>query len=239
MRVLGGRGKANSDSDRIRAKLGVTLTQLEGIPSIVPIITRGAGGIDSAIEALEGDDSPNSIQFMKVWRSLTADERRRVRFETLVLGAGLTTRQFLETLTGALAQQAGDVSKMMIAAAQPRVIERVVQGATEVSPIFNKDGDVVGERFGNLKHQELFLRGSGFLPTPKGSTTIINQTNQTAQITPGKGNECLPPPSTDAFLLEIQDVISPRQLAGAVTTPPEEVIGTVPASEGEYMDVEI
>lgn len=214
---------------------------LDATPSITPIITRGAGGIESAIEALEGDDSPNSLQFLKVWKGLRADERRKISFETIILGAGLTTRQFLETLTGALAQQAGDVSRMLIAASQPRVIERVVQGATTLRPIFNKNGDIVGESFGSVKHQELFLKGSGFLPTPKGSTTSItlNQTNQTANLSAPK-KDCLPPPSTDAFLLEIQDVISPRQLPAASVTPPAEVVGNVPGElGGEYVDVEI
>jgi hypothetical protein len=230
----------------VREKLGVTREQMELIPSIVPIITRGAGGIESAVEALEGDDSENSINFIKVWKSLRADERRLVKFETIILGAGLTPRQFLETLTGALAQQAGDVSRMLVAAAQPKVLERVVSAATTPKPLLDvagapiyKDGNLVMTGWGDLKSQELFLKGSGFLPTPKGSTTIINQTNQTATLNAAPKVDCLPPPSTDAFLLEIQDVISPKQLAGAITTPPVEVIGNVPASEGEYVDVEI
>lgn len=238
--------RTDNATPRVETMLGVTKEQLDATPSISALVKRGAGSISEAVEALRSDDSPDARAFLAKWELVPASKRSQIRLEAYILAAGLTTRRFIEVLTGALLEHSTSVAKMVVAAAQPRVLESVVKAATDEQPIFAKDpmsGEriVIGRTNGDVKAQELFLKGTGFLPTPKGSSTTINlqQTNQTANFDPPQQEAALPPPAMDAFLLELQDINRPKALPSKSVMDTEHVpvIGSVP--EAEYLDAEV
>lgn len=224
----------------------MTEAQLDSAPSITALVKRGAGSIADAVDVLRGDDSPEARAFLAKWDMVPASYRKNIRLEAYILAAGMTTRRFIEVLTGALLEHSTSVAKMVVAAAQPRVLESVVKAATDEQPIFGKDAQtgeriVIGRTNGDVKAQELFLKGTGFLPTPKGSSTTINlqQTNQTANFEQPEKEAALPPPAMDAFLLELQDINQPKALPSKSVMDTEHVpvIGSVP--EAEYLDAEV
>ena len=191
--------------------------------------------MQAGIDALRGDDSEDAIAFMGKYLSVSESDRKRLTLEDFVAATGLSPRRFFEVLTGALLQHCGDVTKMMVAVAQPKVTQAIVKAATDQVPIVADIGSrrvVVGHTNGDTKAMEIFGKMSGLLPTPKGSTTTVNvnQTNQTAQL--NSGDECEPPQSADDFLMELQEVVKPKQLP----SPPDSVL-PVNAPQVEYLEV--
>jgi hypothetical protein len=212
---------------------------LEGMPDVTTKVKQGAGSVKKAIEALRADDSEDAQSFLEKYDSVSESDRQRLKLEDFVAVSGLSARDFIETLTGALMQQCQDVTKMMVAVAQPKVIAATIKAATDQVPIvaFSQlmgKNIVVGKTNGDTKAMELFHKATGFLPTPKGSNTTINlnQLNQTANVG-GSDDEGSELQSMDDFLLDMQDVLRPAQLSA----PAEIIPSHVP--EIEYLDVEV
>lgn len=155
-----------------------------------------------------------------------------------MVAAGLTARRFVETLTGALMQQAADVTKMMLSVSQPKVTAATVKAATDSIPIMATVGGmsvVVGHTNGDVKAQEIFHKITGLLPIPKGAQTTINmqQLNQGGHKEDDEDEEGLE--SMDTFLMGMQDVLRP-QLPAPV---PQQNIVPVNAPELSYIDAEL
>ena len=210
---------------------------MDGVPKVTPTLIEGAGSLQAILDALRSDDSEDAIAFMEKYESVSESDLERVSVEEIFTAAGLTARRFVEVVTGSLMQRSGDITRMMVAVAQPRVTSATIMAATEKSPILDGDGEIVGYTHGDIKAQEMFHKATGFLPTPKGAQTTINlsQTNQTAQLAAGsKDDGCEPPQSADDFLMELQGVIRPK----ALPAPPE---SKMPANAPvvEYLDVEV
>jgi len=216
-------------------RAGITEEDMEGVPSVTSRIRKAVGSIDLAIEALSGDDSPRAIAFMEKYNSLSKTDKIVLSIEDIFTAAGLSARDFIEVLTGALMQQSADVTKMLVSAAQPKVVDATIQAAITRQPIINKKGEIVGETMGDIKAQEIFHRATGFLPTPKSAQTTINlqQLNQTANNSRNEG-PCDPPESMDDFLLDMQDVVKGRILPA----PAPDSSSPKNAPEIEYLDVE-
>ena len=177
-----------------RKRLGLEEGATDGFPDLTARIKAGAGSIAKAIEVLSEDDSDDSRAFMERYRSVPKSDRSRLKLEDFVAAADITPRRFVELVTGALMQQCQDVTKMMVAVAQPKVIQATIKAATDQVPIIaDVDGEriVVGHTNGDTKAMEIFHKATGFLPTPKGSNTTINlnQLNQTANLSDGEGAE--------------------------------------------------
>lgn len=209
---------------------------MEGVPSVTSRIVRAVGSVDLAIEALRGDPTEEAQKFISRYDGLSKSDRKRLTLEEIFTAEEITARRFIEIVTGALMDQCGDVTKMMVAVAQPKVTEAIVKAATDRVPIVADVGSariVVGHTNGDTKAMEIFGKMSGLLPTPKGSTTTVNvnQTNQTAQLNSGD-DSCEPPQSADDFLMELQDVVRPKQLQA----PPTSVL-PVNAPEVDYLEV--
>lgn len=139
-------------------------------------------------------------------------------------------------------QQSGDITKMIVAVAQPKVTEATIKAAVESLPITmrNKDGEIeiIGWTNGDIKAQEIFHKATGFLPMPKGAQTTINlnQLNQTAQLSASDDDDDPTElKSMDEYLMELQDVIRP---AKQLEAPPSFVIPQN-APMVEYLDVEV
>ncbi len=218
-----------------RKRLGITKEQMEGVPRVTDKIIAGAGSIQKAVAALEADDSDDAVAFIRCWSSISKSDRRRLKLEEIAVAAGLTPRRFVEVVTGALMQQSQDVTKMLVAVAQPKVTAATVKAATDEVPIVadvNGRRIVVGKTNGDVKAQEIFHKITGMLPLPKGSQTTINM-QQNAVSAKEEEERSDGPQSMDEFLLDIQDVLRPKALAAPVEPFP------VNAPAVEYVDVEV
>src|SRR5262249_19553772 len=136
----------------LRKRLGITDDQMAGVPIVTDRVIAGAGSRGNVIITLRADDSEEARSLIEAFDSLNGTQQGRVSFEELFTAAGLTSRRFVEVVTGALMQQAQDVSRMMIAVAQPKVSKQLIAQATKRKP--------------DLKAIELFGKMSNMLPTP-------------------------------------------------------------------------
>jgi hypothetical protein len=217
-------------------RAGLKPGDMDGVPNVASRIVRGAGSMDNAIEALRGDDSENAKLFIAKYDSITESDRRRLTIENIFTAAGLTAREFVEVVTGALMQQGEDTSRMIVAMAKPKVMESTIKAATDCVPITDREGEIVGYSNGDVKAQELFHKITGAIQMPKGSTTNIyaNQANQTVVQGRDDEDDSEELPSMDSYLMELQDVIRPQ-----LPAPVEPSIMPVNAPEIEYVDVEV
>ena len=196
----------------------------------------GCGSFKNAIAILEADDSDDARSVVEVWRSIGSWDKRRLPAEAIVIKSGLSYRRFIEVVTGAIVQQSQDVTRMMIAVAQPKVMQTTIRRATKRMPIMSNTGAVVGYEEGDLKAQELFGKISGIVPIPKGSQTIIQmgQVNngQQAELESGS-DEPKELETMDEMLMDMQDVIRPQLQA------PIESNSIIPANapEVEYLEI--
>jgi len=214
-----------------------------GVPDVTANIVRACGSVQNAVQALRSDDSEEAQGFIEKYDSIAGSDRSRLGLEEIFTSCGITARRFIEVLTGALMQQCQDVTKMMVAVAQPKVIQATIKAAIDQVPIVaDVDGEriVVGHTNGDTKAMEIFHKATGFLPTPKGSNTTINlnQLNQTANMggggdDDGKGDIELE--DMDDYLLEIQDVVRPQLPAS--TAPSCEIPAIMP--EIEELEIEV
>lgn len=233
-RVLSG-GHYESREDEARKRIGLNPGDMNGVPSITNRIKRAFGTVDAAVEALAGDDSPDAQRFMAKYRSISESDRNRLELEEIVVASGLTARRFVEVAAGAVMQESGDVTRIMVAMSQPAVTQATIDAATRQVPIVNREGETVGWTYGDVKAQELFHKATGFLPTPKGATTTINLNQLNAPAAQaGQEEKCLPPQSMDAYLLELQNVIRPNKELPALSS-----VVPIGADDSEYVDVEV
>lgn len=191
------------------------------VPSIVHII-KGIGE-EAAIEALRCDDSDEALKFIQKYDSIPPSDLGHFRLEEIAAICGINTRTLIQTLTGALYTQSQEAAKVLVLVNQPKVTQKTIDMALTDR----------GE-----KDREFFLRGTGFLPVPKGAQITINQQNNTMAAAPQLQSESRVPlvlGSTDDLLLDMQTVLRPDR----ALTSGEETNTAVPvnAPEIEYMDV--
>lgn len=217
-----------NDRGEVLFKLGLVEAQVTGVPKITDKIVAGWGSIEEAVSVLEGDDDPDSIRFMSKWNLLTDREKQRAHLEDVMTAAGLTGRRFIELLAGATQDHDEFVAKMFKSRKKIKVLESTFKAATDEVPILDRDGEPIGTSNGDVKAMELFFKLTGDI---KPANMMINSGNQTANITAPPERE--PLPSMDKWLLEIDDVRKPKQLAAPVI--PVEVPEGAP--EIEYLDL--
>ena len=216
-------------------RLGLREKDIKGVPDITPRVKEALGSVKEAILLLRGDDSKDSRKFIEKWDSLSDRDRKHVQLEHVVTAAGLTTRRFMELLAGAEFDHSATVSKIFVSRSQLKVLKSTVKAATDEQPIFNKEGDLIGQSNGDVRAMEIFHKITGAMPTPKGGTFINNQ-QINAQI-PAASDPKTPLQAMDSFLLELDDVRRPKRLGSAPIEPviPVEMPDSVP--EIEYLDV--
>lgn len=234
-------GHRLSKTAEARKRLGVDPEVRSEIPDLTAKVKAGAGSIAKAVEALSQDDSPDARAFIEVYGSVSRSDRDRLTIEDFVAASGLSARRFIEVLTGALMQQCQDVTRMMVAVATPKVLAATIKAATDQVPITAFSvllgaNQVVGYTNGDTKAMEMWHKGTGFLPTPKGATTNINlqQLNQTASGG-SDDDDGLELESMDDFLMGMQDIVRPH----ALPAPVIDCVMPINAPELEYVDADI
>ncbi len=204
-----------TDAGMALRRLGLTEKDIADVPEVTPYVKKGLGSVKEAITLIRSDDAPDSRKFIRKWDSLSAFDQKHARLEYVVTAAGLTTRRFMELLAGT----SFDNAKMFAALSQLRVLHSTVKAATAAK--------------GDVKAMEIFHKITGALPTPKGSSFIVNQ-QINAPVAPPEPKT--PLQAMDSFLLEIDDVRRPKQLTASVEPEiPVEMPDNVP--EIEYMDL--
>ena len=149
-------------------RLGLREKDIKGVPDITPRVKEAMGSVKEAILLLRGDDSKDSRKFSEKWDSLSDRDRKHVQLEHVVTAAGLTTRRFMELLAGAEFDHSATVSKIFVSRSQLKVLKSTVKAATDEQPIFNKEGDLIGQSNGDVRAMEIFNKITVAIPTPKG-----------------------------------------------------------------------
>jgi hypothetical protein len=217
----------------VLVKLGVKEEQLGSVPKISDKVRAGWGSIGEAIQILEGDDDPDSLLFLSKWNLLTERDREEVQLEDILIAANLSGRRFVELLAGATVDHDEFVAKMFKSRKKIKVLESTFKAATDEVPILDRTTGVpIGTSNGDVKAMELFFKLTGDI---KPSGMMINSGNQTANITAAPQQERDPLQSMDKFLMEIEEVRKPKQLAAPPLIPVE-----LPenAPEIEYLDLD-
>lgn len=221
-------------------RLGVELDDWKKFPKIGSIVRNGCGSFAAAIAALEADDTEDARAVIEAWYSVSAFDRKKAGLEGIALAAGLTGRRFIEVLSGAIVQQAQDVSRLMLASAQPKVTKTTIRRATQRSPIMDREGNLLGYEEGDFKAMEMFHKITGAIPTPKGATNVFNIGTQIGNDEPAQlgdgGDEPAELQTMDAMLMEMQDIIRPKALVASVPSINEVPIN---APEVEYLGMDV
>jgi hypothetical protein len=203
-------------------RLGLTEKDVADVPEITPTVKEAMGSVKEAIALLRGDDSKDSRAFIAKWDSLSArDQRLGAPLEHVITAAGLTTRRFMELLAGASFEHSATVNKIFVSQSQLKVMKSTVKAATAAK--------------GDVKAMEIFHKITGAMPTPKGGTFVFNP--QINPPPPDANQPKTPLQAMDSFLLELDDVRRPKQLA-AFVEPIIPVEMPENAPEIEYLSVE-
>lgn len=184
--------------------------------TITPLLKQATGGVKACVEALRSDDSPDAATFIEKWDSLTPSDQKLLSIEEICIAANLTPRRLVEVVTGALMSQGDFAAKIIVASSKPDIIKRMAKEAKTA----------LGE-----KDRENFLRGKDvdwFVPT-KGITIDASDRRTQNNLLQAGTERALPPPRTDAFLLEISSALQPDH--HQIEAPSPVVIAHVPDIE--------
>lgn len=210
-----------------RRRVGITSEIERKFVSIHHII-EGVGQ-EKCLSALRCDDSPEAIAFIQKYDSISSSDLEYVSIEEIALIVGINARKLAETITGALLMTTMEASKVIALAAQPLILNTTIKQAQH--PLGEKD-------------REMFLRGVGFLPTPKGSNTTINlnQLNQGSQSQSESAPKApLTLDSMDEMLLDMQSVVRNPDKQLTAGNEHEPTNNTVPenAPAIEYIEADV
>jgi hypothetical protein len=183
-------------------------------------LAQVAGGMKGVIEALRGDDAPDSLRFVEKWDSITTHDQKRIPIEAVCLMAEITPRRLIELVSGALATQGDEDTKLIVASYKPRIVAKTAKLALTT----------LGE-----KDREFFHKHTEFIPRPSAPSINVDNRTQNNTLMNGEQERALPPPKADDFLLELSATIRPS--APQLVAPEPTVIAHVP--DVEYMDADV
>lgn len=127
---------------------------------------RSVGGKETAIEAarLIQEDDERFKKITHAWDQASIRDKDSLRLEDLCSAADLTPDEFLGAVIPVIYRRNQDISRIIAAMAQPKVLEATIASATT--------------QWGSLDRQMLH-QASGFLPTKAGQQIHIDNRKQT------------------------------------------------------------
>lgn len=144
------------------------LPPLEILPfqSTLAYAFKSVGGKETAIEAarMVQDEDERYKKITYAWDQASIRDRDVLRLEDLCSAADLTPDEFLGAVIPVIYRRNQDISRIIAAMAQPKVLEATIQSAQT--------------QWGSLDRQMLH-QASGFLPTKAGQTITIDNRKQT------------------------------------------------------------
>ena len=191
------RGKHRNRRSEILRRLDVDEDQLAEQPQIAPLLRLNGIRPERLVEVLRCDSTPESIAFVHKYDELTPAGRHLAGLEAIAVSVGLLPRRLWELFAGAALVQSKESIAVMIAMSLPEVMRVTIKGAKKAK---------------GLADREHLFKSARILPTPKGSTTVINMGGQKeleegADEDNGKGD--LEP--ADGFLLNTAKVMNPQK----------------------------
>lgn len=165
-------GTVTKFKDGTRSRLGLP-AKLPQNRLITYAISKVPGGKHAFFDYARqsGIDSIKSV--VAAWDALSNTDKRYATVEDLCEKVGVIPRLFFAEVTAIAIEMNNDVSNLVAAAFQPRIVEKSIKTA------LTTDG---------FKDREMQLQHSGFAPTPKGSTINVIAAAQ-AKAAAGAGNE--------------------------------------------------
>lgn len=164
-----------------------------GQPTVTPMLKSADGGIKRVLEAIRAHDNEDAREFIELHDSLSSIDRKHLSLEEIAVAAGIGAMRLAEIAVSSMIAHGETTSKLMIAASMQKVIKATVKAATDQVPIMATiEGEqvVVGKTNGDTKAMELFGKMSGLVPTPKGSTIMIQ--NNVAAEKEEEGEKTIP-----------------------------------------------
>jgi len=164
--VCTGEGQTAYKSALGYQRLGVDPKILQRVPffglqlKTIGRAIRGTAGITHAFDLLLGSEDPDARKVSDAYRSVPASYRRLLAPEAFCLAAGVEPNRVLEILTVIAVRRMGQVSTIVAAALQPRVVEKMVERALQ------DDG---------VRDRTRFLEATGFMPSA-GVPSFVQQT---------------------------------------------------------------
>jgi hypothetical protein len=137
--------------------------QLAQQPQIAPLLRMNGIRPERLVEVLRCDSNPESMTFVHAYDALTPAARHLAGLEAVAVSVGLLPRRLWELFAGAALVQSKESVAVMIAMSLPEVMAVTIQGAKKAK---------------GLADREHLFKSARILPTPKGSTTVINMGGQ-------------------------------------------------------------
>lgn len=158
-----------------------------------------------SLAARDGDKDMG--KYLASYAQLSKKEQLTHTPETLCDLSGVKPADLFGSVCGQVWASSQREASMLIAINHPRVIEKTAKFALQAK---------------GVKDREMFHKGTGFLPTPKGAQISINNSPQMLQAS--GGNNPLALPSMEEEMMEIEEA--------------DIAAGNLPMIEGEVEDFE-
>jgi hypothetical protein len=166
---------------------------LDRLPPINPLAVKAIQVVGSKrrfIEYARLSDDKDVRTLVKTWDGVSPSDRQVLSISDLCAATGLRFSKLLGEVTAQAFEHNSDVSRLIAAVNQPRVVQASIRSATRLGP----DG---------VKDRQMLLAHSGFLPVPKSASTIFHLQQQINNA--GEELTRLPSFSEDVILFSAAD----------------------------------
>jgi hypothetical protein len=164
-------------------------------PQITPLLRLNGVGPERLVEVLRCDANPESMTFVTAWDRLTPASRRLAGLEAIAVSVGMLPRRLWELFAGAALVQSKESVAVMIAMSLPEVMRVTIRGAKKLK---------------GLADREHLFKSARILPTPKGSTTVINFGSKPEEELEDDGTKGELEPA-DGFVLSAAKIMNPQK----------------------------
>lgn len=202
------------------ARYGLPADATKGLMQVGKRLAQISGGHKGMIEALRADDAPESQRFVQEWEKVAARDLKRLPLEAVCVMAEITPRRLIELVSGALATQGDEDTKLIVSSFKAKVVAKTAKLALTT----------LGE-----KDREMFHKHTEFIPKPSAPSMVVDNRTQNNTLMSGGEEHALPPPRTDAFLLDISAALRPDH--AQLEPPSPAVIANIP--EVEYVNEDV
>jgi hypothetical protein len=141
-------------------RYGITQDQWEEQPEISPIIWRTLGNQLAAMKTLRFSDDPEVKTLLKEYGKLTKDDQESLPLEIVCMAAKVSPTNILGQLIVAARDASRAETALVLMVENPHVLRAA---ATFGKALPN-----------NVRDREFFLKATGTLPSPQGSSVNVN-----------------------------------------------------------------
>ena len=147
--------------------LGIDPLKVQSQPQITPMLKDIAKEIDITssvrtwMKFLETSSDMDAQAIIESYRSITLKHSDKLTIEAFCLAANVPTSRALELITASIVRSGAQASTIIAAAMHPKVVKKTIDMA------LTDDG---------FNDRQTLHKATGFLPSPKGSQTNINVT---------------------------------------------------------------